>query len=807
MMRWRRRANIYHLKERCSACAYRKGDLWKTINALGQVTEILAYDGAGRVLGFKDANGVITQLGYHPRGWLAERIIRARADGVADSRDASTRFDYLPTGQIQRITQPDGDYIAYSYDSAHRLVGIADALGNHKVYTLDSSGNRVKEETFDPANALRHRLGREYDQLNRLVAERDALVDAANPNGRLVAGHGYDGNGNRTHTLDGLGRRTDHEYDPLNRLKKSLDALSPRGITHYSYDARDHLVGVTDPKGLRTEYIHDGLNNLRELRSPDTGATTYTYDAAGNRISQTDARGVVTAYAYDALNRLTAITYPSDPGLNVSFVYDQAPSDCPEDQHHHVGRLARMSDASGSAHYCYDGRGNLTRKTVDDGQGPPLTTRYRYTKTSRLAGMVYPSGRELDIQRDSAGRISALRHRSGTGAWQPLIGEASHAPFGPLTGLTFGTGRRLAKHYDSNYAISAITSAGDGLNLAFEVDVLGQITAITPTDSSSGPEQARQYHYDAQGRLTEARDANSTLIEAFSYDATGNRLSKHTGAQTESYSYPDDSHRLIAINGQARSHDAAGNLAAISHPSAPSIHFEHGAHNRLSQISTTSSTSTHYTYNGQGERTKKQNGSSAVRYLYTTTGQLIGEYDSVGQPLAEYIYLDTLPVAVFTASGLGYIETDHLGAPRLIIDAASNQPLWHWPLTGSAFGDYAPDPDPQNTGSPYTFNLRYPGQYFDAESGLHYNYFRDYEPKTGRYIQSDPIGLKGGVSTYGYVGGDPVNFIDPAGLEGVGSFNNGGYEVSWERGVRIPVMSELADALDTRRSQHSSATL
>lgn len=99
-----------------------------------------------------------------------------------------------------------------------------------------------------------------------------------------------------------------------------------------------------------------------------------------------------------------------------------------------------------------------------------------------------------------------------------------------------------------------------------------------------------------------------------------------------------------------------------------------------------------------------------------------------------------------------------------MVNPPTNAIIWRWDLTGSAFGNHARQANPDGDGANYALNLRYPGQYYDGESGLHYNYFRDYDPATGRYVQSDPIGLGGGVNTYSYVGGQPLSKFDPLGL-------------------------------------------
>lgn len=111
--------------------------------------------------------------------------------------------------------------------------------------------------------------------------------------------------------------------------------------------------------------------------------------------------------------------------------------------------------------------------------------------------------------------------------------------------------------------------------------------------------------------------------------------------------------------------------------------------------------------------------------------------------------------ASVSADELYFVHTDHLGTPQVITDA-NQQTVWE--------GQRLPFGETDISTSQIEYNLRFPGQYYDQESGLHYNYFRDYDPSLGRYVQSDPIGLKGGLNTYGYVKQTPSNAIDPLGL-------------------------------------------
>lgn len=108
-----------------------------------------------------------------------------------------------------------------------------------------------------------------------------------------------------------------------------------------------------------------------------------------------------------------------------------------------------------------------------------------------------------------------------------------------------------------------------------------------------------------------------------------------------------------------------------------------------------------------------------------------------------------------------YIHPDHLNTPRLIEDQNQNT-VWTWD-NEEPFGNNAANEDPNNTGTTFIYNHRFPGQYYDSETQTHYNYFRDYDPATGRYLQSDPIGLAGGINTYAYVEGNPLLYSDPTG--------------------------------------------
>jgi RHS repeat-associated protein len=239
---------------------------------------------------------------------------------------------------------------------------------------------------------------------------------------------------------------------------------------------------------------------------------------------------------------------------------------------------------------------------------------------------------------------------------------------------------------------------------------------------------------------------------------------------TTTNTYPATNRRLTQVGAVARTYDNAGNLTAIG---GTAKEFVYNNANRMSVAKTSGVVRGTYVYNGFGEQVQRQ-AATTTRFVYDEAGQLIGQYDSTGTAIQQYVYLGGQPVGVIvspaqaptTNQRLKYVEADQLGTPRAIIDPTRNLAIWRWDENSEGFGNTAPNTDPDADGTNVVFDLRFPGQRYDQASGLHYNYFRDFDPATGRYTQSDPIGLAGGISTYGYVGGNPITSFDPFGLFG-----------------------------------------
>lgn len=734
-----------------ATCPHRKGDLWKVTNALGQTVETLKYDSAGHVLSVKDENGVVTDFEYHPRGWLTARKVRGSNDAV-ETDDAITSLEYWPNGLVKKVTQPGGSYITYAYNTADQLTDIADNAGNTIHYTLNNAGKQIREDTKDPQGNLKRTLSRVFNQLGRLKTLADAQ---GNPTDFV-----YDANGNSDTVTDALGRVTNNDQDPLNRLIRTLqDVGGIEAETKFEYDALDNLTKVTDPKGLDTAYVYNGFGDLTQLSSPDTGNTTYTYDSAGNRKTQTDARGVTAEYAYDALNRLAGVTYAADPSLNVTYQYDATAAVCGVGETFAIGQLSQMSDGSGTTQYCYSRFGYLVRK-VQTTNGQTFTLRYTYSAAGQLSGLTYPDGTVVDYGRDAQGRVTDVGVTRVPGSREVLLSQVSYAPFGPVTGWTYGNGRRLNRGYNQNYQPVAIQDiAAGGLDLGFGFDAVGNLTQLTPAANPAIP--VATFNYDGLNRLTAFRDQpTNVVIESYTYDKTGNRTSFINSAGTQAYTYPSASHRLNHIGSVARTYDAVGNTTAIGAQG-----FEYNAANRMSSVSNAGVLAQQYGYNGKGEQVRRQSGAISKYALYDEAGHWLGEYADDGSAVQQVIWMDDMPVGVLASNQLHYVEPDHLGTPRVVIDPVRNVSVWTWEFKGEAFGSSPANPDPDGDGSQFAFDLRFPGQRNDTTSKLNYNIFRDYDPASGRYAQSDRIGIRGGISTYAYGIGRPTMMIDPLGLQ------------------------------------------
>lgn len=704
-----------------------RGQVKQVANALGHVTRYDEYDAHGHVVKTTDPNGVVTTMTYTPRGWLQSRDIGGEL----------TRFDYDGVGQLKKLTRPDGSFAGFEYDPAHRLTAIVAQDGSRLTYTLDNAGNRTKEEITGPDGSyVYYTHSRTFDALGRLWQD----IGATNQ----TVTYEYDAQGN-VKQIDGA--RTDvadvtrHDYDALDRLTQTLNADG--GIEQYAANALDRTTRVVDPASQATDYTVNALGDVTRTVSADTGTTERTYDDAGNLKTEKDARGVTVTYTWDALNRMTK-KQSSDPATPVyRFTYDTCGN----------GRLCYVQ-RNGEFHlfFNYDLHGRPAYRLGAVPGSNWLYGQYFYDAYGRLSTVVYPTGRKVTFAYDAQGRISQVATQPASGSpVTPLAFDFVYGyHFAGPQSFQYGNGHWYYQSRDQDYRPWI---GFDGPRYKMNTyDEAGNVKAVNDINNTSVT-----YAYDATGRLVSALDSKTGGFGslAWAYDPNGNRLVETRNASTLPYVYdPSGSNWLYQRGSDTRTKTASGNTASMSGAA-----FTYDGYNRLA-TSTTAAEVTTYTYNALGERIRKanQNGLSTV-FHYGPNGELLYEQDANGNTKA-YVWLGGRPLArIDNDAQIYYYHIDHLGTPQAMTDA-SGATVWK--------ADYEPFGKATVKVGKIENNLRFPGQYYNRETGLHYNYFRDYDPTTGRYTEFDVIGLRGGLNGYLYANANPLSFTDPLGLVSLG---------------------------------------
>ena len=422
-------------------------------------------------------------------------------------------------------------------------------------------------------------------------------------------------------------------------------------------------------------------------------------------------------------------------------------------------------DGSGSTTYQYDAKGNTTAYSHQS-DGVTHTLQHEYDTTDRMTSTTYPSGTRLDYQYDILSRISGMTITPAGGTQQPLVSDLIYTAFGARAAMTYGNGLVESRRYDAAGRLSAV-DVDDAINPGTPLQALGYgfdgVGNILQKQNQVDTSRTQDYTYDHRDRLTTANGIYGAL--EYGYDANGNRLSKVDNTDTTEYHYTAGSHQLSGITPQNAAEEVLHRDANGNRSQYQQSNYEWDVENRLhTYTDTVTNDTTSYSYDYRNLRRQKTTPTDTTQYVYDLEGRLIAEYSS-STGWTEYFFLNLEMIGQLTDT-LHFIYNDHLATPQMVTDA-SKTVTWQ--------GDYRPFGGVTEVVSTANQRIRFPGQQADSESGLYYNWNRYYDAVTGRYITSDPIGLDGGVNTFGYVGGNPTAYFDPDGL--VGAYSGGDIQI------------------------------
>ncbi|EOM75829.1 RHS repeat protein [Rhodococcus rhodnii] len=809
------------------------GSLTVETNTFGAQTAY-GFDSDLRLRDVRTPSGAHTHTDYNER---RDPLTVTAPDG------AITRYRYSPSGDVADITRPDGEHIRIDYAAPHRpstvrhpdgtvmrqewseagdLVATVDAAGNRTEYghaatgaiasVTEATGVRTVVETdaaglpiaiVDVGGATT-RI--ERDGFGRPIAVTDPdgnvtsqrwsaggkLAARTHPDGSREKWE-YDGEGNLLRHVDPVGGETRYEYGAFDLLAARTD---PDGsVTAYTWDTERRLVSVTNPLGQTWSYDYDVDGRLCGETDVNGSRTSYNHDAAGRVVTITSADGIARRQRFDVLGRLTETR--ADTGEFRRFTHDLAGRT--------LSAVSGIGDETvNSVEFDYTAQGMLAAQSVDGA----VDLQFGYDAYARRTNRQSGGGGITEWHWDGLGRVRSLVVDE-----RPI--DLTHTAVGALSGWRVGeiavdraydarsrlTDQTVTAHPASSLSLDlgggGATSSPRTLRTeTFEYRADGYLVGRSVTTASV---LRRHFDLDAAGRITAVVE-DGAGVERYTYDALSNIIS---GGADESPDRREYLGNLLVEDGRNRyDYDVRGRLIRkrtkrlSRKPDVWSYRYD--AFDQLIGVTTPDGTQWRYSYDALGRRVAKTRLDDAGEVVdetrFTWDGTTLVEQRNSGvatrwtyQP-GTHTPLTQTRAAVDPDQRAVDAEffatvTDLVGTPTELIDPAtatvggsSRASLWG---VTSWVGE---------AGTP----LRFPGQYHDDETGLHYNLHRYYDPHTARYVTPDPLGLAPSPNPNSYPH-NPTVWSDPLGLVPEGCTSDAyshGYDYHpriRERGLEDPV--------------------
>lgn len=747
--------------------------------ALGQLSRYTAADGAEWLYRY-DERGLLSNI-TDPAGqtWTQQCDERGLPVSLVSPQGEETRLAYTAQGLLSGIFRQDERRLGIEYDHHNRPETLTDVMGRE--HHTEYSGHDLPVKMRGPGG-----------QSVRLQWQQHHKLSGIERAGTGAEGFRYDRHGNLLAYTDGNGVVWTMEYGPFDLPVARTDGEGHRWQYRYDKDTLQ-LTEVINPQGESYRYILDNCGRVTEERDWGGVVWRYRYDADGlctarvNGLEETilysrDAAGRLaevitpegkTQYAYDKSGRLTGIFSPD--GISQRTGYDER------------GRVNVTTQGRRAIEYHYPDEHTVIRCILppeDERDRHPdeslLKTTYRYNAAGELAEVILPGDETLTFSRDEAGR-EVLRHsnrgfaceQGWNAAGQPV---SQRAGFFPEEATWGGLVPSLVREYryDSAGNVSAVTSREDygrETRREYRLDRNGQVMAVTASGTGLGyGEGDESYGYDSCGYLKAQSAGRHRISEETDQYAGGHRLKQAGNTQ---YDY-----------------DAAGRMVSRTRHRdgyrPETERFRWDSRDQLTGYCSAQGELWEYRHDASGRRTEKRCDRKKIRFTYLWDGDSIAEireyrddklysvrhlvfngFELISQQFSR-VRQPHPSVAPQWVTRTNHAVSDLTGRPLMLFNSEGKTvwrpgqtSLWGLALSLPADTGY---PDPRGELDPEAApGLLYAGQWQDAESGLCYNRFRYYEPETGMYLVSDPLGLLGGEQTYRYVP-NPCGWVDPLGL-------------------------------------------
>ena len=718
------------------------------------------YDSDGNLVAFKDTLGRTFKIEHNQLGsailfidasgrrWAREYDARGNLIEAGLEGESSWRYERDARGNLIRVVDPAGRSREFGYNAAGLPIWVSDWQGNKTRYIRDSFGRIIHEK--DPLDS---ETTFAYNRINKLAG-------AILPDGAQIQWE-YDCEGNLISRIGPDGSTYSYSYGPFDTLQS---IIRPSGaILRFHNDLEGRLIAVENEKGQQWKYLYDAAGRVIGEQDFAGRKQAFAYDGSGLRVKRINGKGEITEITRNKAGQI--IRTKASDGAVITFEYDtngfvSAATNqwtAVRFERDEYGRIVREIQGDRVIESFYDERGLRTKRRTSEGQ----VTRWSYDENGRVQQISLLEDEWLDFARDAIGRDLERHFRQGQQ-------DTNHIkPGGFVLRQNYDPLHRLVSQWagleaGASRAVTAIAER------QYRYDVNSNPTEIY--DNYSG---TSRYRYDCDDRITSAQREEGPS-EDFQYDVSGNisavlRDSVWMGPQKVATGLPTLTGCRLGLGGRVEQigntsyfYDEGGRVIqkSMRQPGQDERvwKYEWTAEDQFRSVINDKGEVWKYEYDAFGRRTRKIGPDTSTTYVWD--GDIIAEEIRTTRASSSsnsWIFeLDSFRPVAKLENGKAYAcVLDQIGTPRELV---STDGTLVWSAQLSTWGEVESE-----RANEVAFPIRFQGQWYDAESGLHYNFHRYYDPQIGQYLSPDPIGLEGGTRTYGYVH-NPLGSVDPLGL-------------------------------------------